>query len=83
MLVQASITTTQYVVTQLVTGSTYSFKLTSFNSYGTSLNYSVEYVALCASKPFPPTIIQTTLSLPNIIVSWNQAASNGSPITAY
>jgi len=47
------------------------------------LTYSVEYVTMCASKPYPPTVIQTTLSLPNIIVSWNLPVTNGSPITAY
>lgn len=82
VVLQAGISSTTYTATNLVTGSTYKFKVQTRNSYGYSA-YSATVSILCATVPSIPATPSTTVVADQVQIHWNAPSANGTPIIAY
>lgn len=71
-----------YLAEGLITGSVLTFKVTARNVHGYSDDSNL-VVVLVANKPVAPLNVQTTVAGPDVVVSWDEAVDNGSPLTAY
>ena len=63
-------------------GTTYSFKVAARNTFGYS-EESDPVSILAAQEPFQPGPPTTTLSGDQVIITWNEPSTGGSPITSY
>lgn len=82
-VLQSEVTSASYTATGLTTGTTYSFKIQSSNSFGIS-DYSSSFSVLCAFVPVAPLAPTTSVSTSNVVITWNAPSSNGgSPLTSY
>lgn len=61
---------------------TYKFRVEAKNSFDFSA-YSSTVSIICATIPTPPSVISTSNSGSNVIITWNAANGNGLPILAY
>jgi hypothetical protein len=82
VVLASNLMTRSYVASDLTSGTTYSFKVQSRNSYGLS-SYSNAASILCAFVPDTPVAPSSTVLGSNAIISWTVPANNGSPITTY
>jgi hypothetical protein len=73
---------TQFLVTSLTNGQHYKFKVLARNAFGISA-FSQEVQIICAYHPDPPTNIITTNYNDEVIITWDEAISNGLPLQAY
>lgn len=64
-------------------GISYSFRVNSRNSFGTSLDWSEELTALCAGPPLAPDAPVTETSTTNIKIQWFKPDNQGSVIIGY
>jgi hypothetical protein len=71
-----------YTATGLTAGVTYQFTVEARNSFDYSEESDVVSI-LCATVPAKPTAPTTTVINGDVIVTWPQPDSNGTPITAY
>lgn len=78
----SGLTTAEYTAVDLVSGTTYEFKVESRNAYEYS-PYSDSITLLAAFKPEAPVTVTTANSLDKIVLQWSMPATNGSPITGY
>jgi hypothetical protein len=65
----------------LVFGNSYRFRITVWNSYGSSS--SDQYDILFAMEPTAPTPVTTENSARDIIIEWFAGGEQGAPITNY
>ena len=66
-VVQADVSTNSFTVTGLTTGTTYTFKVQSRNSFDIS-DYSDGLSILCAFKPIAPLAPTTSVSADKVII---------------
>ena len=77
-----STSSTNYLCTGLILGETYQFKIEARNEYGYS-EASKPIILLCSSVPAVPISVLTANDGQNLKITWQQSATNGSPITEY
>jgi hypothetical protein len=78
----SGLATPAYTAVGLTSGVIYEFKVESRNSYDFSA-YSDVLTLLAAFKPDAPSAPTTTVVTNQVMVSWPDHSTNGSPITAY
>ena len=79
----SNVATTSYTHSSGVSsGNTYRFKVTARNAIGSGA-MSTSLAILAAEKPSTPSSPTTTVSGSNIVTTWTEPATNGSPISAY
>jgi hypothetical protein len=78
----AATTDNVFTINALTSGVTYNFKVQSRNDYGTS-DYSEVISLLCAFVPDAPTQPDSYVQDDQVILTWTDPGSNGSPITGY
>jgi len=77
-----SLTQPQYTLENVVTGSTYQFKLQASNLYGHS-PFSQVVSILAAQKPEVPIVPTTSFADGQVTISWTPPNNGGSEITLY
>lgn len=82
LVVATDVTTTNYIVTSLVIGTTYEFTIEAMNADGYS-DPSASLILLHALAPDVPTNPTSTNEDTGIVLSWTPPADNGDPITSY
>lgn len=73
---------TAYTADNLVTGTTYSFKIRARNEIGYSFD-SNEITIIAAAKPSKPFSPQTSFANDVVRVYWDEPVTNGAPILSY
>jgi hypothetical protein len=81
-ILASGLTTPAYTAVGLTSGVIYEFKVESRNSYDYSA-YSDVLTLLVAFKPDAPSAPTTTIVTNQVLVSWPDHLTNGSPITGY
>ena len=80
--VAESVTSRNYLATDLTPGLTYNFFVEARNEYGYSVASEV-FSMLCAYKPEAVDRVSTFNEDDQLIVHWSSPVTNGSPITSY
>lgn len=71
-----------FLIETLTPGTTYGFKVQARNQFGLS-ELSEEFQILCATVPEAPIQPTTTGVESDVIITWAEPFTNGSPITGY
>jgi len=74
--------TQPYVVTNLITGTTYQFYIVSRNAVGFSSS-STYFTAIAATAPSAPNAPSVTIHNNDVTIDWNAPSENGSTILGY
>jgi hypothetical protein len=82
IVIVSGVVTSQYTATGLVAGNRYSFKVEARNSFGYSALSSAVTI-LCATTPSTPVAPASSVSGPNVVITWTAPNSNGQAITFY
>ena len=77
-----TVTTLEYAFTDVVQGTSYQFFVQARNAYGYSV-FSQFVFILAAQVPDQPAQPTTVWSPDDVIVSWTEPDSGGSPLTGY
>ncbi|MEU8168692.1 fibronectin type III domain-containing protein [Micromonospora sp. NPDC049004] len=75
--------TTSRTLTGLTAGSSYAFRVTAVNAYGTGAASPASAAVVPYTLPGAPTITSVTAGTTAATLSWTTPANGGSPITGY
>lgn len=82
MILASNVAITEFIATQLETGTSYLFKVQARNEFGLSA-YSSEILILCAFVPEQPAAPTTDVEGNEAVIEWTAPYDNGTPITSY